>query len=323
VQPVLVTGAGGFIGARLALDLAAGSGADVRAVDLRPVPAAPGLRPATVDLRQTSALPSLVDGVDTVFHLASAHLQVRQSEAEYRDVNVRATAELVRVSVAAGVRRFVHTSTVGIYGHVAAPPAREDTEPAPGNAYERTKLEGERAVLEAAAGTGLELIILRPAWVYGPGCPRMAKLLRSVQRGRFFYIGRGSNLRHPIYIDDAIAAFRRAADAPASLSGRAYVIAGPRYITLRELVDTCARQLHVKPPRLRLPRALAVAAAGTAELAFGAAGREPPFSRRSLVFFENDNAFDTSAARRDLGFVAETGLDEGLARTIAEGSWRR
>jgi dihydroflavonol-4-reductase len=321
---VLVTGAVGFVGAHLVRALAADRA--VRAIDVRPAPASvlpAGVRFAAADVRDPSSFEPLLAGVDTVFHLASAHLQVNQSEAEYRAVNVQAAAALVHACAAAGVRRFVHTSTVGIYGHVVAPPADESTAPAPGNAYERTKLEGEDAVRAAAAPAGIELIVVRPAWVYGPGCPRMAKLLRSIQRKSFVYVGSGSNLRHPIYISDAVDALLRAGAADAGCAGRSYIVAGPRPVTLRQLVEACARQLGVAAPTRRLPRPLAVAAAGAAELAFRVARREPPFSRRSLLFFENDNAFDTTAARQDLGFEPRIELDEGLRRTIDEGSWTR
>jgi dihydroflavonol-4-reductase len=321
---VLVTGAVGFVGAHLVRALATDRA--VHAVDVRPAPSGllpDGVRFTAADVRDASSFGPVLAGVDTVYHLASAHLQVNQSEAGYRAVNVRAAAALVHACAAAGVRRFVHTSTVGVYGHVVAPPADESTPPAPGNAYERTKLEGEAAVRDAAATARIELIVVRPAWVYGPGCPRMAKLLRSVRKKSFVYVGSGTNLRHPIYISDAIDALMLAGAADAAYAGQHYVVAGPRPVTLRELVDTCARQLGVAAPKRRLPRPIALAAAGAAELAFRVARREPPFSRRSLLFFENDNAFDTTAARRDLGFDPRIELDEGLRRTIDEGSWTR
>lgn len=317
-EPVVVTGAAGFIGTHLTRALAE-RGLEVRAVDLAPEPPVAGLhgvRYFREDIRDTDALRPLLQGADTVFHLASAHLQVTADDAHYRAVNVGAAERLVRASADAGVRRFVHTGTVGIYGHVADPPAREDAPTAPGNIYERTKLEGDVAVRGAAAATGLDLIVIRPAWVYGPGCPRMAKLLRGLESGRFLYVGEGRNLRHPVYVDDAVDAFLLAAAAPPELAGRVYLVAGPRYMELRELVETCARVLGVPTPRKRLPR-FAVAGLGrVAELVWGLAGREPPISRRSLLFFENDNAFDISAARRDLGFDPRVELEEGVRRTL-------
>lgn len=315
---VVVTGAAGFIGGYLVQALAQ-DGADVRAVDVQPDPGR--FRLGTVryfrqDIRDGDGMAALVDGADTVYHLASAHLEVTASDQRYREVNVEAAWGLAEACAAAGVRRLVHVSSVGVYGHVESPPAREDAPMRPENIYERTKLEGELAVSRSAAATGLDLVVLRPAWVYGHGCRRTAKLVRSVRSRRFVYIGEGDNLRHPIYISDVVDAMRLAAEAPAGLSGRTYNIAGPRYLPLRELVDTCARVLDVSPPVGRLPRELVLAAGRAAEVVWGAARREPPFSRRSLAFFENDNAFDIDAARRDLGFEPRVDLEEGVRRTV-------
>jgi nucleoside-diphosphate-sugar epimerase len=314
----VVTGAAGFIGAHLVQALAQ-DGVDVRAVDVQPEPERSRLgtaRYVRLDIRDDEALAAVIEGADTVYHLASAHLEVTARDEHYREVNVEAAWRLAEACAAAGLRRLVHVSSVGVYGHVESPPAGEDAPVRPGNVYERTKLEGEMAVIRSAAATGLDLIVLRPAWVYGHGCRRMAKLIRSVQTGRFLYIGDGRNLRHPIYISDVVDAMRLAAEAPATLSGRTYNIAGPRFMELRELVETCARVLDVPPPHRRLPRELALAAGLVAELAWGAARREPPISRRSLAFFENDNAFDIAAARLDLGFEPRVDLEEGVRRTV-------
>lgn len=320
---VAVTGAAGFIGWHLARRLVAG-GEKVSAIDLRPRPAgleSPNVSYHALDIRDGAALATALEGAETVYHLASAHLDVGASEDVYRAINVQASRDLVKTCASAGVKRLVHTGTVGIYGHIEHPPAHEDTAPAPGNMYERTKLEGEAAVQRAASEAAVELIILRPSWVYGPGCPRMAKLLRTVKRGRFLYIGAGTNLRHPVYVDDVVAAFLLAAAAPAHLSGRAYLIAGPTYMALKELVDVCAHAMDVRPPSRHLPPAVARPMGLAAELAWGALRRQPPFSRRSLTFFENDNAFDTTAARRDLGFEPTVELADGVRRTLDDTMW--
>jgi nucleoside-diphosphate-sugar epimerase len=317
---VLVTGAAGFMGRHLVRRLAQ-EGSPVRALDLEPRPAAlalPGVTYAQGDVRDRALLSELLPGVDTVFHLASVHLSVHAAPSLFRSVNVEAAEGLVTLCAGAGVRRIVHTSSVGVFGHVADPPATEDSPKNPQNEYERTKLNGERAALTRAAEVGMDVVVLRPAWVYGPGCPRTAKLLRSVRQGRFFYVGDGSNLRHPIFIDDAVEAYRRAAEASAGVAGRPFIVAGPRAVTLRELVESCARVLEVGAPRLSLPRGFALGVGWATELTFGLAGREPPFSRRTLAFFDNDNAFDTAAAETALGFRPRVDLEEGLRRTVAE-----
>ena len=150
----VVTGAAGFVGRHLVAGLA-DRGWTVRAVDLPGmVPPAHGDRVEWIegDIRQGARFDAVLEGADTVFHLASAHLQVGASVEWYRSVNVDAMGPLVRACAAAGVRRLVHTSSVGIYGHVPAPPADEDSPKNPGNLYEKTKLEGEELAMREAEG---------------------------------------------------------------------------------------------------------------------------------------------------------------------------
>jgi dihydroflavonol-4-reductase len=316
---VVVTGARGFIGAHLVRRLAA-RGTEVRALDLRPAeggPTAEHVRQHQVDLCDREAVAPLLEGVDTVFHLASLHLEVGADDAAFEAVNVRAAANLVTLAAERGVRRFVHTSSVGVYGGaVRGDPLREDGPKNPQLRYERSKLAGEAAVLARAQDSGLPTVVVRPAWVYGPGCPRTGKLLRSLRKGRFFYIGPGDNLRHPVYIDEMLDAFLLAAEALPRVSGRIYNVAGPRILPLREMVETFARVAGLPAPRLHLPTPIGYVAGLTAELVFRAARREPPFSRRSLAFFRSSNAWDISAARSDLGFEPRIDLEEGVRLTL-------
>ncbi len=321
-ERVMVTGAGGFIGRHLVRRLAAG-GSSVLALDVQPESPFAGLKNVdyrTVDVRDDRALLTLLRGVDIVFHLASMHLQVHADEAAFQRVNVQASGVLVNRAAEAGVRRLVHTSSVGVYGHVEAPPATEDAPKRPQTPYERTKLAGESLVIDRARASGLDVVVLRPAWVYGAGCRRTAKLLRSIEKGRFFYIGRGDNLRHPLYISDMIDAYLLAAGSEAADTPRIYNIAGPRPLRLREMIDSAAGVLGVSSPRLAIPRPAGWVAGLAAELAFRPIRREPPFSRRSLAFFFNDNAFSIAAAAQDLGFRPTVEFESGLRLTMSDGA---
>lgn len=319
MRRVLVTGAAGFVGSHFAPYLA-GRGIEVKAIDVHP----PARLPAGVDfrvqdIRESRGLADALNGVDTVFNLASVHLDVHATPEQFESVNVKALEQLIELSAAAHVRRVVQVSSVGVYGHVAHPPAAEDAPLHPDNDYERTKAAGERAAREAALRGGLDLVIVRPSWVYGAGCPRTAKLIRSLRKRRFFFIGRGNNLRHPIYIDDFSAALELAAGAGPEVAGRTFNIAGPRWMTLEEMVGEFARALRVPPPAFHAPRWLGLAVGWAAEQVSAAVGAEPPVSRRTLAFFENDNAFDIGAARRSLGFEPRTDLPGG-ARAVIAGS---
>jgi nucleoside-diphosphate-sugar epimerase len=316
---VLVTGAGGFIGSHLVRDQLA-RGHEVVATDidltrLEGLGPTEDLQAARVDIRSTDELAPLLQGTDTVFHLAAAHLDVLKDDAYFHDVNVRAAADLVRRSGEAGVRRFVHCSTVGVYGPLASLPADEGTPPAPDIAYETTKLEGERAVLAASSVCGPSTVVLRPSWVYGPYCPRTLKLVRTIARRRFFFVGEGSNLRHPIFITDMLEAFELAANCPAPKSA-VFIAGGPDTVTVRELVQMIAEELGMdyRPPRL--PLWFMHTACLATEKLMAVAGREPPFSRRSLKFFTESSTFDTSRAAHALGFRPRVATREGIRLTI-------
>ena len=315
---VLVTGAAGFMGSSLVRRLLA-DGFMVRAIDRKPYegPSHDRLDAQVVDIRDQDALRSVLTGVDTIFHLASMHLEVHADTEAFRATNVTAVGEFVRLAADAGVRRFLHTSSVGVFGHVAHAPAAEDAPKNPQTDYETSKLAGEEIALKTAAEVGIDLIVIRPAWVYGPGCPRTGKLLKSLRKRQFFFVGKGANLRHPIFIDDMNDGYIAAANAPSAYSGRVYIMAGPRWLTLQEMVQTFVTVGHTPKPIIKMPFWMGRFVAWGAERAFALVGRDPPFSHRSLAFFENDNAFDTKAAEHDLGFVAATDLADGLRRTLA------
>ena len=316
---VLVTGAGGFIGCHLVRDqLTRGRTVVATDIDLSRLEALQldgELVSQRVDLRDTDAMRRLLSGVDTLFHLAAAHLDVLKDEAYFYDVNVRATGELVRLAAEAGVRRVVHCSTVGLYGPLETLPADEDTVPKPDIPYERSKLAGEQAVRETADANGVSTVILRPAWVYGQLCPRTLKLIRTIAGKRFFFVGDGANRRHPIYITDMIDAFECAAEAELP-SGETLIAAGPDTVTVRELVELIIEELGMdyRPPRL--PTWFMYAACLVIEKAAALANREPPFSRRSLKFFSESSAYDIARARRLLGFDPGINTREGIRLTI-------
>ncbi len=318
-QAVLVTGAGGFIGSHLVEDqLARGRrvvATDIDLTGLSHLDSRNGLQRAEVDLRDAEKMKTLLQGVDCVFHLAAAHLDVLRGPGYFHEVNVRATARLAEAAHEQGARRFIHCSSVSVYGPLTSWPADEDSPCEPDIVYEQTKLEGEKAVRQVAERTGLQTVIIRPAWVYGPRCPRTRKLIQSIQRGRFFYVGRGENRRHPVFVDDLIDAFNRVASQGLAQC-ETLIIAGPEVVTVRQLVNTIAGELGVPTRALSLPQSLVWAGCLILESAAKVIGRQPPFSRRSLKFFTESSSFDISRARQRLDFGPRTRLQEGVKATL-------
>jgi dihydroflavonol-4-reductase len=317
---VLVTGATGFTGGHLARALALrGHRVRVlvrdpaRAGDLR---ATPGIEVCQGDLKDQAALARAVDGVTTAYNIAAIYRQAGVPAAEYRAINAEAPAALVRAAARAGARRVVHCSTVGVHGDVEDPPANEDAPLRPGDVYQDTKLDGERAARDAAAAAGIELVVARPSGIYGPGDRRLLKLFRGVARRRFPVLGSGEIYYHLTYIDDLVEGFRLCGTVPGA-AGRSYILAGGEVGTLNELVALIAAEAGVKPPSLRLPVWPFWAAGAVCEAVCVPLRIEPPLYRRRVDFYTKSRAFDIGRARDELGFAPQVGLREGVRRTLA------
>ena len=320
---VLITGAGGFIGSHL-VDSQIEQGHDVRAVDLhldllQHQSANPHLEAVHGDITDENLLKQLVEGIEVVYHLASAHLDVSLSDEHYRRVNVSATLSLLEAARQAGVKRFVHCSSVGVIGDVENPPADENTDCHPTNIYERTKLEGEREALAYSHQTGFPVIVMRPTWVYGPRDPRTAKLMRTISKGRFFFFGNGQNMRHPLYISDAVKGLELCASAE-GVNGEVFIIAGENAVPVAELVNVMSKELGVRSPKLHLPIAMGLLGGYSLEIAFKLIGKQPPFSRRSVDFFLKHNAYHIGKAKHKLGYQPQVDLRTGMQKTI---QWNR
>jgi nucleoside-diphosphate-sugar epimerase len=214
----------------------------------------------------------------------------------------------------------VHCRSVGAMGVLQELPADERTPCRPTHIYEQTKLEGEQEALRFAAKTGLPVVVARPAWVYGPRCPRTARLFRTVSRThdrrRFIILGNGRTLRQPIYISDLVQGLERCAAAPGA-TGQMYILAGAQTVTIEELVRTLAAVLDVQLRLMYLPLWFGNLAGLALEVVFKPLGKQPPFSRRSLDFFSKHNAYRIDKAERELGFRPQVDLCSGLKETAA------
>jgi nucleoside-diphosphate-sugar epimerase len=315
MEKILVTGAGGFIGHNLCNYLVSQRhnviGVDLHYQEEAAKEPRSGFQPKVGDFRNWEKMKEWLSGVDAVIHLASVHLQISLDKKAYWDINVHSLRPLLDLAMQSGVQRFVHVSSVGVYGNLKKWPAKEETPCVPQSIYGETKLAGEMEVRKFSEETGFPVVIIRPAWVYGPYCPRTLKIYRSLRKGRFIMIGNGENLRHPIYISDMLEAFRLAMKADSAV-GESFIIAGQRPITTNELVESFCKELNVPNPKIRIPYRLGAAMAWGIESVFSLAKIEPPISRRSLEFFNTNNAFDSSKARKLLGFEPKFSFEDGL-----------
>ncbi|HEU0022063.1 MAG TPA: NAD-dependent epimerase/dehydratase family protein [Dehalococcoidia bacterium] len=313
-QTVLITGAGGFIGSHV-VEKQLSLGREVRAVDLHLDRISDISHPALRRIQGNFADPAVqqeaIPGAEVVIHLASAHLEVSLPEETYWQVNVHSLAGFLQACRDHGVQRFVQVSSSGVYGAIKEPPADEESPCHPELLYERTKYQGELEVKRFYQETGFPVVIVRPAWVYGPGCPRTGKLFRSIAKNRFFFVGDGMALRHCVYIDDFVDALELAATTERAV-GRTYIIGDEAPTTLENLVSEIARITNASVPRFHAPVWLMAAVGLLMEAAFFPLRKEPPISRRTLRFFQGNSAFDISRAKRELGFVPKYDVSTGL-----------
>jgi nucleoside-diphosphate-sugar epimerase len=323
---VALTGASGYTGGHLLAALRA-RGEEV-SVLVRPASVSERIRSQASKvvegaLGDEAAAARLVEGVDAVVHVAAVYRTAGHPDAYYREVNVVGTERLLEAAARQGVRRFVHTSTVGVHGHVEHPPADETAPFAPGDVYQATKAEAETLALDFHRRRGLPVAVVRPGAIYGPGEKRFLKLFRAIARGRYAIVGSGRAFYHPVYIDDLVRGFLLALDRPEAV-GEAFLICGRSYVSQWELAALVARHTGGRVLPFRIPARPIQWAGDLVEAVCVPLGLEPPLHRRRVDFWTKSRAFTIEKARRLLGYEPEVDLDEGIARTAAsyrEAGW--
>ena len=318
---MLVTGAAGFTG-RALVQLLVDSGARPRAL-LRPSGStaefAPGVEVVHLDLRDAQACVAAVADIDIVFHVAAVFRTVGVTLDELQASHVRATEHLLHASQQAGIKRFVHVSTIGVQGPNPEPLASEESRAAPNDDYQLTKYCGEQRALELSSELGLATTVVRPCAIYGAGDDRFLKIIKPIARGRFPMIGRGEGRFHLVHVRDLVRGMLLAAQTDKAV-GQVVTLGGREVPTLAEFVALIARHTGGRALPVSIPYGPVYALGYLCEKVSGYLGVEPPLHRRRVKFFGSDRHFDLTRARELLGYVGEVSLDEGVAELV---QWHR
>jgi dihydroflavonol-4-reductase len=315
----LVTGATGKVGHAIAGALAA-RGDEVRALVRDPAKAAgvlpTGVEPVQGDATDAGSLERAVAGCEVVFNAMGLPEQWVRDESVFDRVNAEGTRSLAQAARRAGVRRLVHTSTEDVF-HAERGARFDESRVADypkGTAYERSKQRAEELAL--AARDGLEVVIVNPSGVYGPGPSGSV----SFDKGMFEPLVRRRLPALPpgglglVFTEGVAAGHLLAADK--GREGERYLLCDT-HATLRELAQTVVRVAGRGwvPPTLPVPLARALAAGGEA---LSRVIRRPPLlSRGQLYFFTWNAAPDSTKAQTELGWRT-TPLEEGIRRTLDE-----
>lgn len=318
---VLITGGTGFIGSRLALKCLekgdsvtvlgrennSGEARNRKELEER------GAKVELCSVTERERLGELLHGVEVVYHLAAAQHEANVPDKVFWDVNVNGTRNMLDASLQAGVKRFVHGSTIGVYGTSLNGRIDEQSPLRPSNIYGVTKLEGEKVV--QSFQERLPVTIIRISETYGPGDFRLLKLFKGIKKGVFFIVGKGENLHHLIYIDDLLDGLFLAAASPTAV-GKVFVLAGKEPITTNQMTATIATQFDRKMPWFHAPLPLFMGLAVVAEGVFRPLRIQPPLHRRRMDFFRKSFVFSNDNAFRLLGFQPTVSFDQGVAETI-------
>lgn len=323
----LVTGGGGFLGSNIVRRLL-DRGDEVRVLGRSRYPQLDAWKVPCVqgDVRDPEAAKAALQDVDGVFHVA-ARVGYWGKFEEYRSINVDGTQTMLDAARAAGVHRFVYTSTpsvaIGYEGNIRG---GDETLPYPErylSSYGPTKAEAERRAL-AANGTDLHTAAIRPHFIYGPGDPQLApRIVARAREGRLAQVGDGTNEVDVCYIDHCVDAHVQLMDALASSdaasAGQAYFLGDAAPVRLWDFVRKILDGFGAPAWRRQVSVRTAYNVGWLLEGAFRLLppDREPPMTRMAAVMLGTSHYFSHAKAARDFGYDPRLPTDEGLARQFA------
>ena len=317
---LVITGASGFLGRQLTR-YAAQRGVAVRALSRRGWTPGADVEGIVCDVLDVDALRSAMAGATHVVHAAGlAHIfgNVDALSERFEMVNVVGTENVVRAAVAAGVKHVVHVSSVSVYGSHGNAICTEETPCHPSGPYATSKYDAEHRARASVQGAATSLTILRLATLYGEDDPgNVARLMRTIDRRRFVWIGDGSTRKSLIHRDDAARACLEAALRTSAPPVSLFNVSAPP-VTMQQVVGGLAQALKRRVPSWRVPGTL------VSQLTrfLGDTLHVVPAAtvHGTLRKWLTDDVYDGTRFDREFDFRTNVSLNDGLAREVA---WHR
>ena len=309
INKVLITGANGFIGNTL-MRYYKQQGTAVIGVDL----SGNGDDIIQGDIANPDTISHLLEQCDVIVHTAALVSNAMKDSDMWR-VNVLATRNLIAAAKHHKVRRFVQISSIVAYGNTAQGELDEDYPVhADGGSYVLTKLASEHAVLAAQASGGIEVVILRPGDVYGPGSrPWIIAPLEAIAKNQFMLPAKGEGFFRPVYVDDLIRGIDLAVRHPEA-AGEIFNLSCEGYITTKEYFASHYQWLGKKGPML-VSTKVALAVSAIASKVADLMGNLNEASPATVAQLATKSWFSIKKAERILGWKPEISFEEGIKRS--------
>ncbi len=266
------------------------------------------------DITNPRSLEGIFEGVDIFFHCAAALGASIVSENDFFHINADGTKNVLHAAKDAGVPKIIHFSSAGVLGSVKKGElAHEDYALNPQNSYDRSKLEGENYARRFAEG-GLDIVIVRPGWVYGPGDRRTFKLLKAISKKRFILVTKGEASQTPVHIEDLVDGVFLCSEK--GQRGHIYHIAGNEVLPVKDIVTTIAAATGSNIPPISLPLLPVKLAASALERSFALFNKEAPLTLGKLSFFIHPKPLSILTAKQELGYAPKINFSEGMIQTV-------
>ena len=271
------------------------------------------------ELGETDLPVEMLDGIDTVFHLAGkAHSlsEVAEDDAEYRRVNVGGMDALLSVAAKTALSRLVFLSSVKAMADDGDACRDEDWDAAPKTAYGRSKLEAERLLFAAGRNSGMHVTALRLPLVYGRGVKgNLCKMMDAIERGRFPPLPAMKNKRSLVHVDDVVRAAVLATENPRA-NGQVYIVTDGHAYSTDEIVRTMRDALGKPAGGSTVPLAVLRMAAGAGDLIGRLRRRRFVFDSDAYRKLLGSAWYSSRKIERELGFRATRDLRDGVEEMV-------
>ncbi len=312
---IIVTGGSGFLG-KFVLRKLVDEGYETVNLINKTSSKIKGVKEIKTDNISFDFLKQIIAGADTIIHMAAALGWTKADYDYYYKINTLFPENMVKAAISSGIKNFIYISSAGVYGKGTKQGViDENFPPTPEDNYEKTKYEGEKAVLKFKDKINIKII--RPGWIYGPEDKRTLKLFRTINKGYFFIAGKGDGKQTPVFVEDiaeGIILLMKSKNIP---SGEIFNMSSDEILTIEEMVKTIAKTLNKKILPFKIPLLPLKLLAKSLDAISKPLGITLPLTSSSLAFFERSKPLSIEKAKKLFNYSPKIKFKEGMKITIA------